>query len=53
MTAQKLLDTQLDGTSTLFDVFKSHLIEGQFGDVEDEQEFFLKIAQKIIDAVKT
>jgi hypothetical protein len=53
MTAQELLNMELDGNSTLFDVFDSHLIEGQFGDVEDEQKLFLEITQKIIDAVKT
>ena len=53
MTAQELLNTKLDGHSTLEDVFNSHRTEGQFGyDASvDEPEFFLQLAQKIIDAV--
>jgi hypothetical protein len=53
MNAEELLKLKLDDSdSTLYDVFNSHLIECQFGDVEDEQMFFLQLAQKIIDAVK-
>jgi hypothetical protein len=57
MNAKELLKLNLgDGHSTLRDVFNSHLLEGQFGDVEgseeDDELFFLQLAQKIIDAVK-
>lgn len=52
MTQQELLELKLDGNSTLRDIFNSHLVEGQFGDVDDEQLFLLQLAQKIIDAVK-
>lgn len=53
MTPQELLNLKVDGNSTLHDIFNLHLIEGQFGNVDDdEQLFFLQLAQKIIDAVK-
>jgi hypothetical protein len=57
MNAQELLNLNLDeGHSSLRDVFNSHLLEGMFsgngGTDEEDELFFLQLAQKIIDAVK-
>ena len=58
MTPNQLLDLKLHGNSTMRDVLESHQNEDQFGnnptemDEEETEAFFLKLAQKIIDAVK-